>query len=78
MKYGQSIQKDIQQGITKRPQNYKRYEVTDTNYSSSFGISTFRAISPFNTKIEVSKSKHQGVEYDTTTLTGSGAISKVK
>ena len=64
------------QGITKRPYKaHKRYEVTDTNYSSSFGISTFRAISPFNTKIEVSKSKHQGVEYDTTTLTGSGAIS---
>jgi|TARA_Y100000361_G_scaffold10258_1_gene8244 hypothetical protein len=64
------------QGITKRPYKaHKRYEVTDANYSSSFGISTFRAISPFNTKIEVSKSKHQGVEYDTTTLTGSGAIS---
>ena len=65
------------QGITKRPYKaHKRYEVTDTNYSSSFGISTFRALNPFNTKIEVSKSKHQGIEYDTTTLTGSGAISR--
>ena len=64
------------QGITTRPYKaHKRYEVTDVNYSSSFEISTFRALNPFNTKIEVSKSKHQGVEYDTTTLTGSGAIS---
>ena len=64
------------QGITTRPYKaHKRYEVTDTNYSSSFEISTFRAISPFNTKLEVSKSKHQGVEYDNTILTGSGAIS---
>jgi len=65
------------QGITTRPYKaHKRYEVTDVNYSSSFEISTFRAISPFNTKLEVSKSKHQGIEYDTTILTGSGAISR--
>ena len=65
------------QGITKRPYKaHKRYEVTDVNYSSSFEISTFRAISPFNTKLEVSKSKHQGIEYDNTILTGSGAISR--
>ena len=65
------------QGITKRPYKaHKRYEVTDVNYSSSFEISTFRALNPFNTKIEVSKSKHQGIEYDSTTLTGSGAISR--
>ncbi len=65
------------QGITTRPYKaHKRYEVTDVNYSSSFEISTFRAISPFNTKLEVSKSKHQGIEYDNTILTGSGAISR--
>ena len=66
------------QGITTLSlQSYKSYEVTDVNYSSSFEISTFeRNIAKRSTKLEVSKSKHQGIEYDNTILTGSGAISK--
>ena len=51
------------EGITKYPYTaYKKYEVTDVNHSSSFEISIFRGISPNGTHIEVSQSKHQGVE----------------
>lgn len=64
------------QGITKNPFTaHKRYEVTNVNHSSSFEISVFRGVSDNGVLLEVSKSKHQGVEYDSTILTGSGATS---
>ena len=65
------------QGITKYPYTaYKKYEVTDVNHSSSFEISILRAISPNGTLIEVSQSKHQGIEYDSSLLTGSRAVTR--
>tara|TARA_B100000963_G_scaffold85296_1_gene72926 strand:+ start:662 stop:2368 length:1707 start_codon:yes stop_codon:yes gene_type:complete len=65
------------EGITNYPYTaYKKYEVTDVNHSSSFEISILRAISPNGTLTEVSQSKHQGIEYDSSLLTGSRAISR--
>ena len=73
----QALKRIFNQGITDYPYTaYKSYEVTDTNYSSSFEISIFRGISPNGVHVEVSQSKHQGVEYDNTILTGSGATTK--
>ena len=73
----QVLKRIFNQGITDYPYTaYKSYEVTDTNYSSSFEISIFRGISPNGVHVEVSQSKHQGIEYDNTILTGSGATTK--
>jgi len=55
---------------------HKTYEVTTANYSSSFEISILRGTSPNGTHTEVSTSKHQGVTFDSTLATGSGAISE--
>tara|TARA_Y100001937_G_C7108252_1_gene326154 strand:+ start:8 stop:1753 length:1746 start_codon:yes stop_codon:yes gene_type:complete len=73
----QVFKRIFNEGITDYPYTaYKKYEVTDTNHSSSFEISILRAISPNGTLIEVSQSKHQGIEYDSTILTGSRAVTR--
>ena len=73
----QALKRIFNQGITDYPYTaYKSYEVTDTNYSSSFEISIFRGISPNGVHVEVSQSKHQGIEYDNTILTVQGATTK--
>jgi len=65
------------QGVTAYPYKaHKNYEVTDVNYSSSFEISILRGVSNNGVLTEVSTSKHQGVTYDTSLITGSGAISR--
>lgn len=52
-----TFKKIFQGGIQRRPfKAYKRYEVTDVNYSSSFEISILRGISPNGLLTEVSKS----------------------
>ena len=73
----QVFKRIFNEGITKYPYTaYKKYEVTDVNHSSSFEISILRAISPNGTLIEVSQSKHQGIEYDSSLLTGSRAVTR--
>lgn len=52
---------------------YKRYILTDVNYSSSFGVSILRGISDNGTITEVSKSIGNTIGFDTSLLTGSGA-----
>lgn len=73
----QVLKRIFNEGITNYPYTaYKKYEVTDVNHSSSFEISILRAISPNGTLTEVSRSKHQGIEYNNTLLTGSRAVSR--
>ena len=69
----EAFKKIFQGGIQRRPfKAYKRYEVTDVNYSSSFEISILRGISPNGLLTEVSKSVNGENVYDPSLLRGLG------
>jgi len=58
----------FQEGLQRRPfKAHKRYEVTNVNYSSSFGIQVLRAINPNGTKVEISSSVNGSIAVDPNT-----------
>ena len=58
----------FQEGLQRRPfKAHKRYEVTNVNYSSSFGIQVLRAINPNGTKVEISSSVNGTIGVDPNT-----------
>ena len=62
------FKKIFQEGLQRRPfKAHKRYEVTNVNYSSSFGIQVLRAINPNNTKVEISSSVNGSIVVDPNT-----------
>lgn len=62
------FKKIFQEGLQRRPfKAHKRYEVTDVNYSSSFGIQVLRAINPNGTKVEISSSVSGSIAVDPNT-----------
>jgi hypothetical protein len=62
------FKKIFQEGLQRRPfKAHKRYEVTNINYSSSFGIQVLRAINPNNTKVEISSSVNGSIAVDPNT-----------
>lgn len=59
------FKKIFQEGLQRRPfKAHKRYEVTNSNYSSSFGIQVLRAINPNDTKVEISSSVSGSIAVD--------------
>ena len=69
----EAFKKIFQGGIQRRPfKAYKRYEVTDVNYSSSFEISILRGISPNGLLTEVSKSVNGENVFDSSLLRSTG------
>ena len=68
-----AFKKIFQGGIQRRPfKAYKRYEVTDVNYSSSFEISILKGISPNGLLTEVSKSINGENVFDSSLQRGLG------
>jgi hypothetical protein len=62
------FKKIFQEGLQRRPfKAHKRYEVTNVNYSSSFGIQVLRAINPNDTKVEISSSVNGSIATDPNT-----------
>ena len=62
------FKKIFQEGLQRRPfKAHKRYEVTNVNYSSSFGIQVLRAINPNGTKVEISSSVNGEIALDPNT-----------
>ena len=62
------FKKIFQEGLQRRPfKAHKRYEVTNVNYSSSFGIQVLRAINPNGTKVEISSSVSGSIAVDPNT-----------